>query len=299
MDITPRRLGTMGIPSAAYRLQLNGEFPWALAKRIVPYLADLGVGAAYVSPIVMARPGSRHGYDVVDLGKLNPELGSDHEMSDFSRDLREHGLGLIVDVVPNHLSIWGSANRSWNDVLENGPSSPFARWFDIDRTPPKPDLEAKILLPVPGDQFGRVLEAGDIKVAYQDGAFVAHYHDLSFPVAPKCWPQILNPALTRRPGRSKSPCDSVCSWRRPALCGRDPWSFLRRPHRRRRPAHWRRLGRHPRVASTLFPAGRPPPSLRDALSGQILRPEILGGQLVLPLSKAFARLPVALLEAMA
>ncbi len=191
------RIVTMGIPAATYRLQLSGEFPWALAKRIVPYLADLGVGAAYVSPIVMARPGSSHGYDVVDLGKLNPELGSDREMSDFTKDLREHGLGLMVDVVPNHMSIWGSANHSWNDVLENGPSSPFARWFDIDWTPPKPDLEAKILLPVLGDQFGRVLEAGDIKVAYMDGAFVAHYHDLSFPVAPKSWPQILTPALSR------------------------------------------------------------------------------------------------------
>lgn len=187
----------MGIPSSTYRLQLNRDFPWVKAKGIAPYLAELGIGAAYVSPIVMARPGSAHGYDVVDLARLNPELGSDVEMTNFARKLRELGLGLLVDVVPNHMSIWGSANRSWNDVLENGPSSPFARWFDVDWTPPKPDLEAKVLLPVLGDQFGKVLEAGEIKVGYKDGAFVAHYHDLSFPVAPKTWPQILSRALAR------------------------------------------------------------------------------------------------------
>ncbi|MBK5255987.1 MAG: malto-oligosyltrehalose synthase [Vicinamibacteria bacterium] len=193
----------MGIPSATYRLQMNRDFPLAQANAIVPYLADLGAGAAYLSPIVMARPGSSHGYDVVDLGRLNPELGNDAEMSAFATNLKDHGLGLLVDVVPNHMSIWGSANHSWNDVLENGPSSPFARWFDIDWTPPKPDLEAKILLPVLGDQFGRVLEAGDIRVAYKDGAFVANYHDLTFPVAPKTWPQILNGALARlRPSMS-------------------------------------------------------------------------------------------------
>lgn len=186
----------MGIPAATYRLQMNRDFPLAEASAIVPYLAELGIGAAYLSPVVMARPGSAHGYDVVDLRKLNPELGTDAEMSDFAAKLRSHGLGFLVDVVPNHMSIWGSANASWNDVLENGPSSPHARWFDVDWTPPKPDLEAKILLPVLGDQFGRVLESGEIQISYEDGAFVAHYHDLRFPVAPKTWPQILNRTLS-------------------------------------------------------------------------------------------------------
>jgi len=186
----------MEVPSATYRLQMNRDFPLSAASAIVPYLKDLGVGAAYLSPVVMARPGSAHGYDVVDLRRLNPELGSDEEMARFAGILRTHGLGFLVDVVPNHMSIWGAANPSWNDVLENGPSSPYARWFDIDWTPPKPDLEAKILLPVLGDQFGRVLEAGEIKIAYEDGAFAAHYHDLRFPVAPKTWPQILGRALS-------------------------------------------------------------------------------------------------------
>ena len=145
----------MGIPVATYRLQFNDTFPWKSAASIVDYLKDLGIGAVYASPIGMARPGSPHGYDVVDPARLNPDLGEAVEMEGFVSRLRAHGLGLIVDVVPNHMSIWGSANRYWNDLLENGPSSPYASWFDVDWTPPKPDLEAKVLLPVLGDQFGR------------------------------------------------------------------------------------------------------------------------------------------------
>ena len=189
--------GFMNLPTASYRLQLNRDFPWASASGVVEYLADLGVGAAYLSPILTARAGSVHGYDIVDPGHLNPELGSETEAIAFATGLRQLGLELVVDVVPNHLCIWGSANRFWNDVLENGPSSPYSRWFDVDWTPPKPDLEAKVLLPVLGDQFGRVLEAGEIRIAYQDGAFVATYQDLTFPVAPKTWPRILSPALAR------------------------------------------------------------------------------------------------------
>jgi (1->4)-alpha-D-glucan 1-alpha-D-glucosylmutase len=190
----------MSLPTASYRIQLNRDFPWASASGVVEYLANLGVGAAYLSPILTARPGSVHGYDIVDPGHLNPELGSEAEAIAFATGLRQHGLDLVVDVVPNHLCIWGSANRFWNDVLENGPSSPYSRWFDVDWAPPKPDLEAKVLLPVLGDQFGRILEAGEIRIAYQHGAFVATYQDLTFPVAPKTWPRILSPALARLAG---------------------------------------------------------------------------------------------------
>ena len=190
----------MNIPTTSYRLQLNRNFRWAEASRVLDYLADLGVGAAYLSPILAARPGSVHGYDIVDPGHLNPELGSEAEAVAFAAGLRQRGLDLVVDVVPNHLCIWGSSNRFWTDVLENGPSSPYSRWFDVDWSPPKPDLEAKVLLPVLGDQFGRILEAGEIRIAYQDGAFIATYQDLTFPVAPKTWPRMLTPALARLAG---------------------------------------------------------------------------------------------------
>ncbi|HEU0113805.1 MAG TPA: alpha-amylase family glycosyl hydrolase, partial [Thermomicrobiales bacterium] len=128
------------IPRATYRVQLHAGFTFDDARRIAPYLAKLGIGALYASPLFTARPGSLHGYDVTDYGVLNPELGTRDDFDRLAAALREHGLGLIVDFVPNHMGVGQGANAWWRDVLENGQASPYAASFDIDWRPLKPEL---------------------------------------------------------------------------------------------------------------------------------------------------------------
>jgi len=173
------------IPAATYRLQFNRHFTLRQAAALVDYLRDLGVSDCYASPLLMARPGSLHGYDVVDPTKLNPEVGTEEEFGAFARRLKENDMGLVMDVVPNHMCIAGSANRWWNDVLENGPGSPYAKFFDIDWNPPKANLADKVLLPVLGDQYGRVLENQEVKLNYQRGAFFAQHYETRLPIAPR------------------------------------------------------------------------------------------------------------------
>jgi (1->4)-alpha-D-glucan 1-alpha-D-glucosylmutase len=185
------------IPSATYRLQLNGEFTLVDAAGIVQYLDRLGVSDCYISPITQARAGSPHGYDVMDHRRINRELGGEDGFRQFARQVQQHGMGIIVDTVPNHMCIADVSNQWWFDVLENGPSSPYASFFDIDWKPPKADLANKVLLPVLGDQFGHVLENGQISIAYGKGAFEAAYYDHVFPLAPRTWTAILEPALAR------------------------------------------------------------------------------------------------------
>jgi (1->4)-alpha-D-glucan 1-alpha-D-glucosylmutase len=187
---SPRR-----IPTATYRLQFNADFPLTAARALVPYLHDLGVSDVYASPLLAARPGSMHGYDVVDYGRLNPEIGTEEELHAFARALQARGMGLILDVVPNHMCMADPANQWWADVLENGPGSPYASFFDIDWHPPKPDLRDKVLLPILGDQYGRVLEHGDLRVEYHDGAFTLRYGEVALPLAPKTWGLVLEPVV--------------------------------------------------------------------------------------------------------
>ncbi len=179
------------IPSSTYRLQFNKDFTFRQAAAIVDYLHDLGVSDVYASPILRARPGSVHGYDVIDHSTLNPEIGTEEDFREFAGRLRERGMGLIADVVPNHMCVDKAYNAWWMDVLENGPSSPHARFFDIDWNPPKEELRDKVLLPVLGDQYGRVLESQEIRLAYSNGAFDAHYYGSCFPIAPRTWRLIL------------------------------------------------------------------------------------------------------------
>ena len=185
------------VPSATYRLQLNHEFPFARALEILGYLHELGVSDVYASPVFKARPGSAHGYDVLDHSEVNAELGGETELVAFAAALRERGMGLVLDLVPNHMCIGSEENRAWADVLENGPSSPYASFFDIDWNPPKPDLRDKVLLPILGDQYGRVLENGEIRIERESGAFVARYYEHVLPVAPKSWSVILDPVRAR------------------------------------------------------------------------------------------------------
>src|ERR1041384_6280570 len=183
------------IPVATYRFQFNQHFTFAQARALVAYLADLGISDCYSSPILKARAGSLHGYDVVDHSHINPELGTEEEFVAFARELRQRDMGLLMDVVPNHMCIAGSANRWWLDLLGNGPSSPFARYFDIDWRPPNPNLHDKVLLPILGDQYGRVLENQEIKLSYRGGAFFASYYETTLPVAPRTTTHILKFAL--------------------------------------------------------------------------------------------------------
>lgn len=198
----------MRIPSATYRLQINRALPLRQVTALLDYLDALGVSDVYLSPILMAVPGSGHGYDVVDHSRLNPDAGSEADLVELGAALRARNMGMLADIVPNHMSIAVPHNRLWIDVLENGPSSPFARFFDIDWAPPKTDLEAKVLLPVLSDQYGRVLEAKKIRVLYGDGAFSVDACGMPLPVAPRTWPQLLEPALSvlRAPaGRAEAP----------------------------------------------------------------------------------------------
>ncbi|MEX0715586.1 MAG: malto-oligosyltrehalose synthase [Planctomycetaceae bacterium] len=183
------------LPRATYRLQLErGRFGFREAAALVPYLRDLGISHVYASPFLTARSGSAHGYDVVDHTRIDPALGGNEEFAHLVAALHEHEMGLVMDIVPNHMGIVGE-NAHWNDVLENGACSPSAAWFDIDWDPINPLLKNRLLLPVLGDQYGRVLEAGDLRVEYDEGAFFVRYFDNRFPVDPRTYEQILGRRL--------------------------------------------------------------------------------------------------------
>jgi (1->4)-alpha-D-glucan 1-alpha-D-glucosylmutase len=183
--------GRRRVPRATYRLQFHKDFTFRDAERLVPYLERLGISDLYASPIFRANPGSTHGYDVVDFGELNPEIGSEEDFERLHTALDRHGMGLVVDFVPNHMGIASGANAWWQDVLENGQASPFAAFFDIDWQPVKPELQNQVLLPVLGDHYGIVLENGELELRLEDGAFTIWYYDLPLPVAPPTYPLIL------------------------------------------------------------------------------------------------------------
>jgi (1->4)-alpha-D-glucan 1-alpha-D-glucosylmutase len=182
-------------PRATYRLQFNHTFTFRDATEIVPYLAGLGVSHVYASPLFAAAAGSMHGYDVVDYGRINPEIGTREEFDAFVDALHAHDLGLIVDFVPNHMGIDGGANAWWQDVIENGEMSRYARYFDIDWSPLKRELHGKVLLPFLGDQYGEVLERGELKLSFVDGGFEVRYWETPFPIDPRTYSFILQPVL--------------------------------------------------------------------------------------------------------
>jgi (1->4)-alpha-D-glucan 1-alpha-D-glucosylmutase len=183
------------VPAATYRLQFNQALTFEAARRLVPYLDALGISDLYASSYLAARPGSPHGYDIVNHNALNPAVGTPADYDRFVEALRERGMGHILDVVPNHMGIAAGANPWWNDVLENGPSSPYAEFFDIDWAPVKPQLANKVLLPILGDQYGRVLENQELRLVYADGAFGLQYYETRLPIAPCSIRQILGHRL--------------------------------------------------------------------------------------------------------
>lgn len=178
------------IPGATYRLQCHRDFDLTRAAALAPYLKALGITHYYLSPPFKATSGSAHGYDVCGFEEINPELGGAAAFKNLAKTAREHGMGIIVDMVPNHMGN-DLANRWWRDVLEHGPGSPYARWFDIDWRPRRGDLLDKVLLPVLEDHYAKVLEGGKLQIEYADGTFGVRYHDRQFPVSAECWSCIL------------------------------------------------------------------------------------------------------------
>jgi len=185
------------IPSSTYRLQFNREFTFAQARAIVPYLHALGISDCYASPYFQARADSLHGYNITDHNKLNSAIGSREEYDAWVADLHAREMGQVLDFVPNHMGIGEPQNLWWADVLENGPSSSYAAYFDIDWQPLKSDLRDKVLIPILGDQYGRVLERGELRVQYESGRFFLRYFEHEFPIAPGTYRHVLEIALAQ------------------------------------------------------------------------------------------------------
>jgi (1->4)-alpha-D-glucan 1-alpha-D-glucosylmutase len=183
------------IPLSTYRLQVHPRFPLAAARDVVGYLAALGVDACYTSPYFTATPGSTHGYDISNHNEINPELGGAPAHEEFTAALAANGLGHVVDFVPNHMGIGTATNAWWKDLLENGPSSPADSFFDVEWSPVKPELHSKLLLPILGDQYGRVLERGELQLAFHDGQLTLQYFDQELPLNPRETPQVFRRAL--------------------------------------------------------------------------------------------------------
>ena len=180
-------------PIATYRLQFNRDFTFVSARHIIPYLRRLGISHVYASPLLKARPHSAHGYDIVDHNALNPELGDERDFEAYVNALHRHGMGQILDIVPNHMGVWFEDNAWWLDVLEHGEASSYASYFDIDWHPTNPILHNRVLAPCLGNHYGAVLEGGELRLEFDPaaGAFAVRYHQHLLPIDPRTYPRIL------------------------------------------------------------------------------------------------------------
>ncbi|MFE8644577.1 malto-oligosyltrehalose synthase [Sphingomonas sp. NCPPB 2930] len=187
-------LETARIPSSTYRMQFHAGLTFDQATEVVPYLHALGISHLYASPYLRARAGSTHGYDIVDHNALNPEVGDEQAFDRMCRALRRHGMHQMLDIVPNHMGVLEADNAWWLDVLENGPSARHAETFDIEWEPAAPEMAGKVLLPVLGDHYGRVLEAGELRTTFvaETGEFWLNYYEHRFPLDPCDYPAILS-----------------------------------------------------------------------------------------------------------
>lgn len=181
------------VPLSTYRMQFSSKFTWKQATELVSYLSQIGITHCYASPFTKAHKGTTHGYDVVDPSQLNAELGTEQELNDFIQQLHKQGMGLILDIVPNHMYIADPENKWWSNIFENGPSSPYADYFDIDWHPPSGKLDNKVLLPLLDQPYGDALENQKLRVTYQNGAFLLELPFLPLPTDPKSWLLFLNP----------------------------------------------------------------------------------------------------------
>ena len=222
------------VPLSTYRVQLNDRFHFVDARRLVPYLQKLGITHLYSSPILMAREGSQHGYDIIDHNKLNPQVGTEEEFRQLVAELRQHGMQLLLDIVPNHMGVGHGNNPWWQDVLQNGRASVHADFFDIDWEPLKPELRHKILIPILGQPYGDALQTGNIRLSLENGGFFVRYFDNLLPVDPQTIPQLFSAAGNNdgsgeatAPGMELSSVLAALS-RLPANSSKDPDEVRRR-----------------------------------------------------------------------
>ncbi len=186
------------LPRAFYRLQLHRDFTFQHGAAIIPYLSKLGISHCYLSPFLTARPGSTHGYDIIDHGAINPEIGSREDFEHFLAVVEQHGMALILDIVPNHMGI-GSDNKWWMDVLENGQASKYAHFFDINWQPQHAKLIGRLHLPILGDQYGKVLEDGQLTLYFDatSGTFYIKYFEHRFPINPRSYSVLMGYDIQR------------------------------------------------------------------------------------------------------
>ena len=176
-------------PLSTYRIQFHNEFGLQQARELADYLHDLGASHLYASPLLEARPGSVHGYDIINHDRLNPEIGNEEDLRALVSDLNARGMSIVLDIVPNHMGV-STATPWWRDVLQHGRASEYSEFFDIDWNPLKPELHNKLLLPVLGDQYGEELEQGKLQIREKDGELVVQYYDHDFPLDPQTLPLI-------------------------------------------------------------------------------------------------------------
>ncbi len=171
----------MRIPRSTYRIQFQSEFKFEAAKNIIGYLAELGISDLYASPIFKATPGSTHGYDVVDPTQLNPELGTPEDFEALVGEIKNHDMGWVQDIVPNHMA-YHSQNTWLMDVLENGLDSDYSDYFDIEWEHTYEDIKGRVLAPMMGSFYGEALENGEIQLNYEESGLSVNYYALKLPV---------------------------------------------------------------------------------------------------------------------
>ncbi len=191
------------MPSSTYRVQLHREFNFAELANLAPYFADLGISDIYLSPIFKSVPGSQHGYDVTDFSEINPELGGVDGFSRLAAVLRSNGCHIILDFVPNHMGIEGLLNQRWRDVLEHGPQSRYASFFDIQWKAEQNEDHPRVLVPLLADQYGKVLEQGELKLVLDDGLSLRHQH-ANLPLRPETYVSILEPLASKGATREET-----------------------------------------------------------------------------------------------
>lgn len=246
-------MGNVRLPLATYRLQFNSRFGFRDACRLIPYLRRLGITELYASPLFKARPGSPHGYDVLDPNSLNPELGGEPDFDALIQELQAHGLGLLLDTVPNHMAA-SPENPWWAHVLEYGPASPYAAFFDIDWSPPDSDLENHILLPILSYPYQEALERGEVSLTWEPGGPFISYHSLRLPLEVKSYSLILGRCLGDTNPRSR-PVVMELERLLEALEALPPYSQADSDWQRRKGLKERLLGlveRHPEVEDSLL-----------------------------------------------
>ena len=191
-DVVPR---FYRIPSATYRLQLSESFGFSDIVQFIDYWNSLGITDLYLSPLFRSRSHSSHGYDVVSHSQIDPEIGSIRDLKQLAAMAKSRNMGVMLDVVPNHMGVNDQANKWWWDVLENGPQSQYATYFDIDWNRPDESLRNKLLLPFLGDHFGTILERGELKLIYTDGGLQVAYGSRRYPLSPSTWTTVLQLSL--------------------------------------------------------------------------------------------------------